>query len=170
MIRIAGSVLLLCASAALGFGAVTGLKDRVKQLTLLIFALEEMERELQCRLTPMPELLNALAQRLEGPVGGFFQLCVSGLKGLGGHTFSKIWFGAMEASDLRLEEEDKLLLEELGNSLGRYDGQRQCEAIRQVRERLVCNLADATQRRDRLGRVYGTLGLAAGAFLVIVLL
>lgn len=170
MLQLIGAVLLLCASATFGFLAVQGLKERVKQLHFLITALEEMERELHCRLTPMPELLAALEARIPGPVGAFFSLCVSGLHNLGGRPFSKVWSEALEAADLHLEEGDRILVEELGSCLGRYDGQRQCDSIVQTRMRLEEHLADAAEQRNRLGRVYGTLSLAAGAFLVIVLI
>lgn len=170
MIQIIGSVLLFGTCTALGFSAGFRLKERVKELRLLVAALEEMERELQCRLTPLPELLSTLSNHLDGPVGVFFRLCVSGLNGLGERSFSSLWREALEAAELRLEEEDKVLLEELGNSLGRYDGLRQCEAIAQVRGRLETNRTDAEERWERLGRVYRTLGVAGGAFLVIVLI
>ena len=109
MIQIIGSVLLFVTCTALGFGAGSRLKERVKELNLLVTALEEMERELQCRLTPIPELLTALSSRMDGPVGAFFHLCVSGLNGLGERSFSSLWREALEAADLRLEEEDKVL-------------------------------------------------------------
>ncbi len=170
MFRLMGCVLLLCACVGMGVAAVMGLRARVVQLRGFLAALEEMAREVQFRLTPMPELLSNLGDRLKGPVGEFFRLCAGGLDGLDRRPFSKLWREALEATDLCLEEEDLLLLEELGNSLGRYDSRRQCEALIQTRDRLEENLIAAMDRRERLGRVYGALGLAAGAFLIIVLI
>lgn len=169
MLRMTGGILLLGACMTLGLGAVQALRARVDQLRAFIAALEEMARELNCRLTPMPELLELLRDGQDGPVGEFFALCAGGLDRLDRRPFSGLWQDALDAADLCLEEEDLHLLAELGNSLGRYDGRRQCEAIIQTRDRLEENLLAAMERRERLGRVYTTLGLAVGGILVIVL-
>lgn len=167
--KAAGCILLLCACGGLGLGAAGKLRARWTQLRTLVAALEEMERELQYRLTPLPELLAGLAARTAGPVGIFFSLCVREMDKLEEQSFSRLWGGALEGSGLDLEEEDRRLLLELGASLGRYDSRSQCQAIAQVRGRLEENLAAALERKERLGRVYGVLGLAAGALLVILL-
>lgn len=163
-----GCILLLCASAWFGLGAVGGLKARTEQLRAFLGALEEMERELDCRLTPMPELLGQLAGT-EGPVGDFFALCAGELDRLGEQSFAALWSGALTAADLCLDGEDLRPLLELGASLGRYDRDSQCAALVQARARLEQRLDQAEERRERLGRVYGALSLAAGTFLIILL-
>lgn len=165
-----GCILLLCGCGGAGLWAVRGLQARWAQLRELVAALEEMERELQYRLTPLPELLAGLAAHTAGQVGVFFSRCAQEMDRLGERTFSRLWGQALAESGMALAEEDIRLLEELGTSLGRYDGRSQCQAIAQIRSRLEKNLAAALERRDRLGRVYGVLGLAAGAFLVILLI
>lgn len=163
-----GCVLLLCASAWFGLGAVWGLKARTDQLRAFLGALEEMERELSCRLSPMPELLERLAGTT-GPVGEFFALCAGKLDRLGERSFSQLWNGALEAADLSLDGEDLRPLLELGSSLGRYDSASQCAAVGQARARLEVRLEAAEERRERLGRVYGALSLAVGMVLIILL-
>lgn len=167
--KLTGCLLLLCACGALSLGAVGSLRSRVVQLRDFLAALEEMERELRCRLTPMPELLAALGADAPGAVGQFFALCAGRLDRLGERSFSRLWQEALEAADLCLEEEDRRELEVLGGSLGRYDGPSQCAAIARTRERLEEHLVRATERRDRMSRVYGALGLAAAAIMMIVL-
>lgn len=164
-----GCALALCACGWLGWSAARELKLRVAQLRAVLAALEEMERELRCRLTPMPELLAGLGERTPGEAGRFFARCAAGMEELDG-PFSLLWDRALAESGLSLTEEDRRVLGELGGTLGRYDAASQCAAIGQVRSRLAGNLAAAVERRDRLGRVYGVLGLSAGAALVILLL
>ena len=166
--KLLGCVLLMGASGWFGLGAVWGLKARVEQLRAFLGALEEMERELSCCLTPMPELLGRLG-RTPGPVGEFFTLCAGGLDRLGERSFAQLWDKALEAADLSLDGEDRQVLEELGGSLGRYDCASQCAAVGQARARLERRLEDAGERRDRLTRVYGALSLATGTFLIILL-
>lgn len=164
-----GCAFALCACGALGWSAARELKLRVEQLRAMMAALEEMERELSCRLTPMPELLAGLGERTPGAAGQFFARCAAGMEGLDG-PFSRLWDEALAESGLSLAEEDRRVLAELGGTLGRYDAASQCSAIGQVRGRLAENLVCAAERRDRLGRVYGVLGLSAGAALVILLM
>ena len=61
-------------------------------------------------------------------------------------------------------------METLGGILGRYDSEGQTQALALAREQLEQCLEAAVSERARMGKVYGALGLAAGAFLVIVLL
>lgn len=166
--KVLGCALLLGASGWFGLAAVWGMKARTDQLRDFLGALEEMERELSCRLTPMPELLGDLA-RTPGPVGEFFGLCAGGLDRLGERSFAQLWDKALCAADLSLNEDDLRPLTELGGSLGRYDCDSQCAAIGQARTRLEVQMADAEEHRERMGRVYGALSLAAGTFLIILL-
>ena len=76
----------------------------------------------------------------------------------------------LAGSGLELEGEARQILESLGGILGRYDGEGQAQALSLARAQLEQCLEAATAERARMGKVYGALGLAAGAFLVIVLL
>ena len=69
-----------------------------------------------------------------------------------------------------LTPEGQAVLLSLGDTLGRYDGERQREALAAVRRRLgeLAGRLEADSRRQ--GRVYQVLGLSGGAFLVILLL
>ena len=58
----------------------------------------------------------------------------------------------------------------LGDTLGRYDGERQREALAAARRRLEELSARLEEDSRRRGRVYQALGLSGGAFLVILLL
>ena len=66
--------------------------------------------------------------------------------------------------------EGQAVLAPLGDALGRYDGERQREALAAVRRRLEELAARLEEDSRRRGRVYQALGLSGGAFLVILLL
>ena len=76
----------------------------------------------------------------------------------------------MEIAQLRLEEEERGCLEQLGTVLGRYDGESQRQALAHALERMEGCRNQAREERKRLGKVYAMLGVAAGLFLVIFLL
>ena len=170
MIRLIGAVLLAGGSSALGFGAVRHLEGRVRDLRELVAGLEVMERELGWRMASLPELLERAALGCGERAARFFHLCAQGASHLNGRTLRQVWLQAEEASGLVLEPVDRLLLEQLGAVLGRYDAVSQRQALTAAVGRLEEQRLQAQRERQRLGRVYGTLGVAAGALLVILLI
>lgn len=170
MIRLVGAALLTGGSAALGFGAVGHLEGRVHDLRELVAGLELMERELSWRMAPLPEVLGRAAEERSGRPAQFFSLCAQGAEHLNGRSFCQVWRQAAEASQMRLERTDEALLEQLGGVLGRYDGESQKQALAAAVGRLEEQREQAEAQRDRLGKVYGVLGVTAGVFLLILLI
>ena len=170
MLRLAGALLLTAGGAALGMAACAHLGERVACLRAVVGALELMERELTFSLTPMPELLAGLARRGAPPVRPFFAQCARELDELNGHTLCQIWQEAAAAHLGVLSGEDLAILLPLGAVLGRYGGEDQRLAVAQAADGLRRQLDCAVVEQRRQRRVYGTLGVSAGAFLVIILL
>ena len=90
------------------------------------------------------------------------------LDGLERETFAHAWRRLTD--QLPVSPEAKRALYPLGEVLGRYDGRGQQAAIAGARRELEGLRARAGEERLRLGKVYGALGVTAGAFLVILLL
>ena len=170
MTRLIGSVLIAAGSAMLGLLVVNGLDQRVGDLAGLAAGLEQMVRELDYRLAPLPELLTAAADAAGGRAGVFFHCAAESAMRLDGRCFRDCWDGALDGAGLRLEPQDRAVLTVLGGVLGRYDGGTQSAALREAAERLDCLQAEAAARRKQSGRVYGALSLTAGAFLLILLI
>lgn len=168
MIRLMGAACLACGAMGLGLGAIAHLDGRVKDLRSLLVGLECVQRELSWKLAPLPDALNLAARQCQGAPGEFFTLCAHGARNLRGRTFAQVWQQAVEASQLRLEAVDTQLLEGLGTVLGQYDGDSQRLALEHTRGQLEEQLAQAVEQRGRLGRVYGALGVTAGAVLMIL--
>lgn len=171
MLKLCGALLLMAGAAGLGFGAAAQLEARVTGLRAMVGALAQMERELSFNLTPMPELLDRLAREAQPPAALFFARCRAGMGRLGEQSMGALWREALaEESGLLLTHEEQQTLCALGDVLGRYDGDGQRAALQNTMEEMGRFLAGAQRERDRLGRVYGVLGLGAGAMLVILLL
>ncbi len=169
MLRAAGALLLVCASAGCGFQAAQRLRRRVTVLWEMEAALERMERELSYADTDMPELLGRLADGQRGVVGTFFGLCARALSRQDGRGMEQIWRESLEQSGMALTGEETALLLKLGGVLGRYDSAGQCRVLARVRTELAGLRSKAQEDRDRLSRVYQAVGTAAGAALAILL-
>ena len=170
MIRLLGAALLTVGCGGLGLSAVNRLNGRVQDLRELSAGLEILQRELGWRLSPLPKALEAAAGGTHGAAARFFAFCAQGSKQLAGDPFRTLWRKGLELSPLGLSREDRVLLEQLGPVLGRYDGESQRQAVENVLAGLSRRLVQAEDDRRRLGRVYGVLGVTAGLFLSLVLI
>lgn len=171
MIRLMGAFFLMIGAASLGFGAATQLRVRVSTLRALVEALEQMERELSFRLTPMPELMGRLAREAPEPANFLFAYCQEHLYQLGSKSFGELWREAVEKEpELLLSDRERQILTALGEVLGRYDAGDQKAALNNTVQELGRCLLRAEEEHQRLGRVYATLGMGSGAILVILLL
>ena len=170
MIRFLGAALLITGCGGIGLSAVNRLDRRVRDLRELSAGLEILQRELGWRLAPLPKALEAAAGGAHERAARFFAFCAQGSKQLAGTPFRMLWSKGLEQCPLRLNREDRALLEQLGPVLGRYDGDSQRQAVENVLTGLSRQQTQAEDDRRRLGRVYGVLGLTAGLFLTLVLI
>ena len=169
MIRLMGAALVAAGGALLGFQAAAGLGRRVRSVREMEAGLELLERELELSAPPLPRLLERGAEHSRGPARALFQGCVRGLDSLDREDFSTLW-RRLVREQTGLPAEGQAVLLPLGDTLGRYEGERQREALSAARRRLgeLAGRLEADSRRQ--GRVYQALGLSGGAFLVILLL
>lgn len=169
MMRLIGAVLVAAGGAALGFQAAAGLGRRVRALEEMCQGLALLERELELNAPPLSRLLERGAERSRGPAEELFRGCLRGLDRLDREDFSTLW-RRLVSGCRALGNEGQAVLDPLGDTLGRYDGERQREALSAARRRLEELSARLEEDSRRRGRVYQALGLSGGAFLVILLL
>ena len=155
MIRALGAALVAFGALWAGWRAVEELRGRVRAAEAVIDGLELLEQELWERGTALPELLEDLSSRTREPASALFSRC------------ARAWLTAELAE---LSPEGRAALLPLGEVLGRYEADGQRAALKRAEEALERERERAEKERDRMGRVYQTLSLAGGAFLVILLL
>lgn len=170
MLRLAGALLLAMGPAVVGFRAADCLRRRPSHLRETAGALEQMEREISYRLTPLPELFSALSQEYSGPVGELFARCARDMDGLGQRSMAQIWRQALSNAALDIEGRGLRALEELGEVLGRYDGEAVRGALKRACAELYMAADEAEREWERKGRMDQVLGLTAGVLLVILLI
>lgn len=169
MVRMIGAVLVAAGAAWVGFQAAAGLYGRTRAIREMAEGLAVLERELELNAPPLSRLLALGVVRSQGPANILFQGCVQGLDNLARESFSLLW-RRMVGRIVELGPEGQAILAPLGDTLGRYDGERQREALAAARRRLDELARRMEEDSRRMGRVYQALGLSGGAFLVILLL
>ena len=162
-----GAVLVIVGCGGFGFSMAASHRKLEGTLRQLIGALNDMECELQYRLTPLPELcrqagtqskgivrevLLRLARELECQVSPDAASCMNAaLSGIG---------------DLPRNLRD--IFKQLGQTLGRFDLPGQVQGLESVRAACRRELEELERDRETRLRSYQTLGLCAGAALAIL--
>ncbi len=128
--------------------------------------LQFMYCELQFHLTPLPELCRKAGANAKGAVGKTFLKLADRLEKCTTPDVSECMDSTVAVSELtpRLRE----LMKKLGRTMGCFDMEGQLRGLEELRGLCTRELEDlAAGREDRL-RSYQTLGLCAGAALVIL--
>ena len=169
MLKLLGAVLVIAGAGWCGLVAVGRLRRRVRTLEELRAGLVWLEEELTFRLSPLPGLLERLGRERPGAVGLFFQDVLEGLRRDPEEGLRQSWRQAMVRRLDSLKEEERQVLIEVGQTLGRFDAKTQGQTLTQAARRLDRIRTRAEEDVRRLGRVYTALSLAAGAAVVLVL-
>ncbi len=170
IMRWVGAILVAGGAAAAGLTAIQRLGSHVRLLSALVNALEVMQSEIYFNLVALPELIGQLARRAAPPARPFFAHASKQMKLLGEESFQTLWHKALSETGAEWRTAEKDVLMDLGGLLGRYDSEAQSRAISYAKERMSELLAKAEDERARQSRIYGTLGVACGLAIVIILI
>ncbi len=166
-LKLIGAALIIISSAAVGFSMAAAHRREENALQQLILAIEDMKSDLQFRLTPLPELCLLGADRCTGPTRQVLQALGARLQ----HQESMDASECMEESLAALRKPPEYLIRNLrllGKSLGRFDLSGQLSGLDAVVQLCRRDLEGLYAHRDERMRSYRTLGLCAGAALVIL--
>ena len=165
----AGSLLVIGAFGWLGIFAAWKLRKKTVLLHELILAVEQMERELEQTLRPLPELLDNIGKGLLPPLSDFFAACARHAR-IPDPSFRVGWKTELNKLVGLLDERAYHCMETLGRGLGRYDeaGEKKLlqTTLRELRE---CE-KESRQNCLKYCKLYSTLGVTGGVFCVLLLL
>lgn len=164
MIRSFGLLLLLITAAMGGNAAAKSLEARVKRLRTLEWFCEAAGSELKYLLPTVKELLCSLAARAD-----FQELVFLRTAAEESCAFPESWRHALE-TDKTLCADEREILRTVGSTLGSTELSAQLSALKLCCERLRRLREAAESEVVRRGRLYRSMGILTGIFLVILLL
>lgn len=170
MAKLLGALLLMGGGLWWGLGRARELSRRQAALAAWAEALALLEGELAFSLPDMPQLLEKLSREAASPAGEALEAVWLGLDRLGEKSFSQLWRQAVTEHPGALAPEELEQLCRLGAQLSGRGWQDQRKAAETVRSSLLAQGERVREELRREGRSYGTLGLALGAFLTILLI
>lgn len=165
--KMIGAVMILAACGGMGFSLAAAHRQKEQLLRQLIAAVKFMACELQYRQTALPQLMVLCARETGGAMSQVFSAMGMELERQIAPDASCCMAAVLEAMPkLPRVVQEKLRL--LGSSLGRFDLQGQLSGLETVAQMCQRDLDGLTLNRDARLRSYMTLGLCAGAALVIL--
>ncbi len=171
-IKIIGSLCLMLTATAVGFFKAELLCVRVKRLMELKRMMIFLQGELRVYKATLSEAFASVAERLEEPFGSALEKMALQMEQQNSPGFSAIW-QEMEKKMLQEEgflKEDEALFRMLQNSLGYLDLTMQTEALNLAIFQTDEAMKEAKEQQRVKGKLYKTMGVTAGAFLVLLIL
>lgn len=171
-IKIFGSVILLISTTAIGFFKAKELKKRVFCLMELRRTMIMLQGELRFHRAALSEAFENVSKRVEEPFSVFLLEASKRIEKRQFGDFGCIW-GEMKEELMTctsLKNEDKYLLEQLGRGLGYLDLEMQTESLNQVIYQTEEVIKSAKEQKEIKEKLYQTMGVTAGAFLVLLII
>ena len=133
----------------------------------LVSALDDMQCELQYRLTPLPDLCRNAGVHSKGDIQKFFLQLAEELEyQLSSDVSVCVNTVLAKTAPFPIKTRKNILL--LGDSLGRFDLEGQLNGLDAVRNQCREDIRELNEDKAVRLRSYKTLGLCAGAALVIL--
>lgn len=166
IMKIAGMLLVIVCTTSIGIAMARALSRRVEELEAGIAVLGGLESELSYTLAPPDEAVGRLEQRDSLAGAAFLPACASYCRQ--GLAFPVAWRKAVEENHGELTPDDVLILTGLADTLGQCDLEGQLARVAHAKAQLQLQLDGARVRCCSHSKLYRTMGLLSGTFIVIL--
>lgn len=162
-----GALLVIACCGGMGLKMAGRYRTEIATLQTLEMVFSQMSSELQYRLTPLPILCALAAENCSGILSRVFDTFARELDAQAAPDAAQCMSAALSRYPC-LPPASRELLIQFGNTAGRFDLEGQLSGIAYLHQVCSQNLQELRKNRDVRLRNYQTLGLCAGAALVIL--
>lgn len=169
--KLIGALLILVTATLAGWFKSNQFTSRPDQIRRLILALKRLETEIMYGVTPLPEALQKIASQSKEPIAFLFEEASHRMSLPHNQTAQQSIHGAVESGwkYTAMKTAEREVLMQLAFSLGTSDRSNQLRHIATAVRQLESEEQLAREERDRYAKMFKSLGLLGGAFIVIVL-
>lgn len=169
ILKYIGAVLIFASCGTVGFITAANCRKEERNLSELLRILDNMQCELEYRLTPLPQICCRIAEDATGCLKDVFAALSRELEDqIAPDAATCMKAAVASVRDIPISVKNALL--ELGSSLGKYDLDGQISEIYAIKQRCSALLEHIQTNQDVRLRSYKTLGLCIGAGLAILFL
>ncbi|MFC3768279.1 stage III sporulation protein SpoIIIAB [Paenibacillus sp. GCM10012303] len=171
MVKLLGAVLILAAATLYGFARASVYARRPRQIRQLIHALQRLETEMTYGFTPLPEALLRIADQLEPQIAALFRSAAEPLSTQSGITAGESFRDALNVcwKQTALSSNEREILSQMSYTLGISDRTDQAKHLRLAVTLLQAEEQNAWDEQRRYEKMWKSLGVLAGAFVVILM-
>lgn len=165
-----GALLCIAATSFIGFDLSRGLHQRSVQLRDLIHSLRLLEAEMAYSQMPLEMVFTAVSQKTRAPVSTFYSNLATQLSGIVS-DFPRLWDKELKLlkSTAALQDSELNIMRQFGQSLGQHPFIQQQKQITLTVHHLERELEEANERRKKYEKMWRTLGVLTGLFIVLLL-
>lgn len=168
-LKLFGALLIFTASIYIAAQRVKEQRKRIICLSDLLSSFRLMRSELSAAAPEMDGLCRVLKEAGGEYSALFYSVLIKRLDELGDKSFSELWADAADLCLSPLNAVEQRELKKLGSFLGRYELDKQTEALKCC----IDKLSDSLELEEKLfgekRKLSYTLALSAGALLIIIL-
>ncbi|MBU5672957.1 stage III sporulation protein SpoIIIAB [Paenibacillus brevis] len=171
MLKLLGAALIISAATAAGWFQAKQYANRPVQIRKLILALRRLQTEIQYGYTPLPEALLRVGEQSGDPIRPIFASAASQMNAPLNYTAKDSLQRALdqEWKGTAMKAAEKDIMSQLSHTLGTSDRQDQfghlATAVRQLENEEIV----AREEQGSYEKLFKSLGLLFGAFIVIIL-
>ncbi|WP_334071689.1 MULTISPECIES: stage III sporulation protein SpoIIIAB [Paenibacillus] len=170
MLKMLGAVLIITAATLAGWIQAKQYASRPNQIRKLILALRRLQTEVTYGFTPLPEALRRIGEQGGEPIRSIFRGAAESMNPDGNRTAQESLQDAVETgwkhTAMKAAEKDVLL--QLSFTLGASDRSDQLGHLETAVRQLESEEAAAREEQARYEKMFKSLGLLCGAFIVIL--
>lgn len=166
MLKIIGSVIIILTCAGLGFEKADEELQHLKQLEELKKLFVLIRSEISYSKAPFGKVFQKISKNAEDVFGDWMQMLADQLEERKNGTFQEVWEQAIEEylEKSRLTKQELAELKQIGNSLGYL------ETWDLYLEQLEITIRQTRKETASKQKLYRSMGVMGGLFLVIILL
>lgn len=170
MLKILGAALVLLAATLAGWLQARQYANRPNQIRRLILALKRLETEIMYGFTPLPDAFRRIGEQSGEPIKAIFTTAADNMSSPNRYTAQeslqlaaeKVWkYTAMKAPEQEV-------IRQLSYTLGTSDRKDQLGHLATAVRQLESEESTAREEQARYEKMYRSLGLLCGAFIVIL--
>lgn len=170
MLKLLGAVLIIAAATFAGWYKARQFANRPSQIRRLISAIKRLETEIMYGFTPLPDAFRRIGEQSSEPIKSIFLQVSHNMSPPTNWTARDSLQHALESKwkYTAMKAAEQEVMHELGFSLGTSDRHDQLRHLKTAVHQLECEEATAREEQARYEKMYKSLGLLCGAFIVIL--
>lgn len=170
MLKILGAVLVITAATLSGWIQARQYANRPTQIRKLILALRRLQTEIMYGFTPLPDALQRIGEQSGDPIKSIFTGASTAMNPPFNRTAQDSLQAAIESNwkYTAMKAAEKDVLNQLSFTLGTSDRKDQLGHIATAVRQLESEEAAAREEQNRYEKMFKSLGLLCGAFIVIL--